>query len=59
MGVTTEVSPVMFAIQTHLWEKLQVNTLTVQEFKEVLLFSLNEESCIMSLHLSAINGFND
>lgn len=59
MGVTTEVSPVMFAIQMHSWEKLQVNTLTVQEFKEVLLFSLNEELCIMSLHLSAINGFND
>lgn len=36
--VTTKVLSLMFYMQKHLWKKLQVNTLKVQEFKVVLLF---------------------
>lgn len=40
--VTTKVLSLMFYMQKHLWKKLQVNTLKVQEFKVVLLFFLKK-----------------
>lgn len=48
MGVTTRVLPLMFAIQMHLWKKLQVSTLTGQDFEEVLSFFLMK-NCVSSL----------
>jgi len=59
MGVTRKVLPLVFAIQMHLWKKLQGSTLTGLEFEEVLFFFFNAKSCIKSLHLSPINGFHD